>query len=127
MNKEQDTSIEMLMARMEEITSQMEKESLPLADMMALYKEGRTLEKKIRTLLDLTEKEIEILSADEAEDGEEQTADDGSRASQSSPPQARIKSGSIFRAGKARGSSGAHRPGGGVQNLFPPSHPCGTG
>ncbi|MBQ7059330.1 MAG: exodeoxyribonuclease VII small subunit [Firmicutes bacterium] len=72
MNNEKDTGIEVLMARLEEITSQMEKESLPLADMMALYKEGRTLEKKIRTLLDLTEKEIEILSADEAEDGEEQ-------------------------------------------------------
>ena len=72
MNNEKDTGIEMLMARLEEITSQMEKESLPLADMMALYKEGRTLEKKIRTLLDLTEKEIEILSTDEAEDGEEQ-------------------------------------------------------
>ena len=72
MNNEKDTGIEVLMARLEEITSQMEKESLPLADMMALYKEGRTLEKKIRTLLDLTEKEIEILSADEAENGEEQ-------------------------------------------------------
>ncbi|MBO4888752.1 MAG: exodeoxyribonuclease VII small subunit [Firmicutes bacterium] len=72
MNNEKDTGIEVLMTRLEEITSQMEKETLPLADMMALYKEGRTLEKKIREVLDMTEKEIEILSADSAEDGEEQ-------------------------------------------------------
>ena len=72
MNNEKDTGIEVLMTRLEEITSQMEKETLPLADMMALYKEGRTMEKKIREVLDMTEKEIEILSADSAEDGEEQ-------------------------------------------------------
>ena len=72
MNNEKDTGIEVLMTRLEEITSQMEKETLPLADMMALYKEGRTLEKKIREVLDMTEKEIEILSADSAEDGKEQ-------------------------------------------------------
>ena len=70
MNNEKDTGIEGLMERLEEITNRMEKESLPLADMMALYKEGRILEKKIRQALDLTEKEIEILSSEEQAEGE---------------------------------------------------------
>ena len=70
MDNEKDTGIEALMERLEEITSRMEKESLPLSDMMSLYKEGRTLEKKIRQALDLTEKEIEILSSEEQEEGE---------------------------------------------------------
>ncbi len=72
MNNEKEPGIEVLMARLEAITSQMEKESLPLAEMMELYKEGRALEKKIKKLLDLTEKEIEVLSEDDLTDNGEE-------------------------------------------------------
>ena len=72
MNNEKEPGIEVLMARLEEITSQMEKETLPLAEMMELYKEGRALEKKIKKMLDLTEKEIEVLGADDLTDNGEE-------------------------------------------------------
>ena len=37
-------SVEEAMQRLEEITLKMEEEALPLADMMALYKEGKKLQ-----------------------------------------------------------------------------------
>ena len=61
---EKELTVEELMENLQNITTRMEKEALPLSDMMKLYKEGKELEKKIRERLDLTEKEIEILSAE---------------------------------------------------------------
>lgn len=54
-------TLEEAMQRLEEITGQMEEETLPLADMLSLYKEGKKLEEYAKGLLDLTEKELLVL------------------------------------------------------------------
>lgn len=61
-------NLEEAMKRLEEITLQMEEEALPLADMMALYKEGKKLQEQCQKQLDLAEKEILLLDRQEAED-----------------------------------------------------------
>ena len=61
-------SLEEAMQRLEEITEKMEEEALPLADMMALYKEGKKLQEKCKKQLDLAEKEILMLDQAESED-----------------------------------------------------------
>lgn len=58
-------SLEDAMKRLDEITSIMEKETLPLNEMMSLFKEGKLLEEKCKALLDQAEKEIMELKADE--------------------------------------------------------------
>ena len=69
MTKEKDApetlSLEEALTRLEEITGTMEKETLPLEDMLALYKEGRKLEERCRSLLNRTEQELAILSKNE--------------------------------------------------------------
>lgn len=57
-----EMTVEQMLARLQTITDQMETGQLQLSQMMELYKEGKGLEKKIRDMLDLTEKEIEILN-----------------------------------------------------------------
>ncbi len=61
-------TLEEAMKRLEEITVKMEEEALPLADMMALYKEGKKLQEQCKKQLDLAEKEILMLDQDEAEE-----------------------------------------------------------
>jgi len=61
-------SLEEAMQRLEEITVKMEEEALPLADMMALYKEGKKLQEQCKKQLDLAEKEILMLDQAESED-----------------------------------------------------------
>ena len=61
-------SLEEAMQRLEEITAKMEEENLPLADMMALYKEGKKLQEQCKKQLDLAEKEILMLDREESED-----------------------------------------------------------
>jgi exodeoxyribonuclease VII small subunit len=61
-------SVEEAMQRLEEITLKMEEEALPLADMMALYKEGKKLQEQCKKQLDLAEKEILMLDQAESED-----------------------------------------------------------
>ena len=61
-------SLEEAMQRLEEITVKMEEEALPLADMMALYKEGKKLQEQCKKQLDLAEKEILMLDRAESED-----------------------------------------------------------
>ena len=60
-------SVEEAMQRLEEITLKMEEEALPLADMMALYKEGKKLQEQCKKQLDLAEKEILMLDQAESE------------------------------------------------------------
>ena len=60
------------LARRSEITEKMEKETLPLEEMMGLYREGKALESLSRKLLDKADQEIRILeAADQAEDAAE--------------------------------------------------------
>ena len=61
-------TLEEAMQRLEEITVKMEEEALPLADMMALYKEGKKLQEQCKKQLDLAEKEILMLDHAESED-----------------------------------------------------------
>ena len=61
-------TLEEAMQRLEEITVKMEEEALPLADMMALYKEGKKLQEQCKKQLDLAEKEILMLDQAESED-----------------------------------------------------------
>ena len=61
-------SVEEAMQRLEEITLKMEEEALPLADMMALYNEGKKLQEQCKKQLDLAEKEILMLDQAESED-----------------------------------------------------------
>ncbi len=61
-------SLEEAMQRLEEITVKMEEEALPLADMMALYKEGKKLQEQCKKQLDLAEKEILMLDQAGSED-----------------------------------------------------------
>ncbi len=61
-------TLEEAMQRLEEITIKMEEEALPLADMMALYKEGKKLQEQCKKQLDLAEKEILMLDQLEGED-----------------------------------------------------------
>ena len=61
-------SVEEAMQRLEEITLKMEEEALPLADMMALYKEGKKLQEQCKIQLDLAEKEILLLDQQDEED-----------------------------------------------------------
>ena len=71
MSKEPLT-LEEALARLSEITEKMEKETLPLEEMMGLYREGKALESLSRKLLDKADKEIRILeAADQAEDAAE--------------------------------------------------------
>lgn len=58
--------METLLERLNEITVRMETEKLPLSEMMQLFKEGKALEKQAKELLDLSEKEIQVLSAEES-------------------------------------------------------------
>lgn len=68
MADEKKIALEEAMKRLEEITESMEKETLPLDQLMALYKEGKSLEETCRSLLDAAEKEIEILSTETAKE-----------------------------------------------------------
>ncbi|MBR3404382.1 MAG: exodeoxyribonuclease VII small subunit [Firmicutes bacterium] len=71
MSKEPLT-LEEALARLSEITEKMEKETLPLEEMMGLYREGKALESLSRKLLDKADQEIRILeAADQAEDAAE--------------------------------------------------------
>lgn len=63
-----ELTLEEAMQRLEEITDQMEAQALPLADMLALYKEGKKLEEYAKSLLDLTEKELLVLEQGEKSD-----------------------------------------------------------
>ena len=70
MDTEKQLGVEALLEKLNQITDTMEQENLPLSEMMALFKEGKSLEKQIREQLDLAEKQIEILSVQEdAEEG----------------------------------------------------------
>lgn len=65
-------TLEEALARLSEITEKMEKETLPLEEMMGLYREGKALESLSRKLLDKADQEIRILEdADQAEDAAE--------------------------------------------------------
>lgn len=65
-------TLEEALARLSEITEKMEKETLPLEEMMGLYREGKALESLSRKLLDKADQEIRILeAADQAEDAAE--------------------------------------------------------
>ena len=56
-----------LLDRLSDITNRMEQEQLPLSEMMNLFKQGKTLEKQVKEMLDLTEKQIQMLSEEEGE------------------------------------------------------------
>ena len=60
-------TVEELLDRLSDITNRMEQEQLPLSEMMKLFKQGKTLEKQVKEMLDLTEKQIQMLSAEEGE------------------------------------------------------------
>lgn len=60
-----EPTLEQILQQLDELTSQMEQQDLPLDQMMSLYKQGKELEKKARQLLDQSQKELEILSAGE--------------------------------------------------------------
>ena len=61
-------TLEEAMERLEAITAKMEEEALPLADMMALYKEGKKLQEQCQKQLDLAEKEILMLDQEGLKD-----------------------------------------------------------
>ena len=61
--------LEEAMQRLEEITAKMEEEALGLADMMALYKEGKQLQQQCKKQLDLAEKEMLILDQSLMQEG----------------------------------------------------------
>lgn len=63
--------LEEAMQRLEEITVKMEEEALGLADMMALYKEGKQLQQQCKKQLDLAEKEMLILDQNLMQDQED--------------------------------------------------------
>ena len=65
-----EMTVEQMLDRLQAITDQMETGQLQLSQMMELYKEGKSLEKKIREMLDLTEKEIEMLNTAFDQDSE---------------------------------------------------------
>lgn len=60
-------TVEELLDRLSDITNRMEQEQLPLSEMMNLFKQGKALEKQVKEMLDLTEKQIQMLSAEEGE------------------------------------------------------------
>ena len=60
-------NVEELLDRLSDITNRMEQEQLPLSEMMNLFKQGKALEKQVKEMLDLTEKQIQMLSAEEGE------------------------------------------------------------
>jgi len=60
-----EMTLEEALERLSEITEKMEKETLPLEDMMALYREGKALEALCRSLLDKADQEILVLEASE--------------------------------------------------------------
>jgi|GEM_PF-3653027 len=64
MAEEKKGSVEEVLDRLEEITQRMEEE-LPLDEMLNLYKEGKKLQKEATQMLDLAEKELKVLSANE--------------------------------------------------------------
>ena len=55
-------NVEAKLARLEEITSKMEKEVLPLEEMMSLFSEGKALIKEVEEALKAAEAEVEKLS-----------------------------------------------------------------
>lgn len=55
--------LEEALAELEKIASKMEKESLPLAEMLSLYKDGVALSKHCEELLNAAEAELEKLEA----------------------------------------------------------------
>ena len=60
-------TVEELLDRLSDITNRMEQEQLPLSEMMNLFEQGKTLEKQVKEMLDLTEKQIQMLSEEEGE------------------------------------------------------------
>ncbi len=64
-------TLEQVMERLNAITEKMEKETLPLDQMMALYKEGKALEKEAKEQLLKADEEIRILEAQESKSDEE--------------------------------------------------------
>jgi exodeoxyribonuclease VII small subunit len=65
---EEAFNIEQAFARLEEITTQLEKPTTNLADSMKLYAEGVKLAEQCRVNLEGVEKEIQILSRKEEDD-----------------------------------------------------------
>lgn len=61
-------TLEEAMKRLEEITAQMEQEALPLTDMMRLYEEGVKLQEHCTKLLDLAEKQVQVLNGGEVDE-----------------------------------------------------------
>jgi exodeoxyribonuclease VII small subunit len=59
--KEEGPSFEVALARLEAIIEKLDDGNLPLAQALALYKEGNALAKRCRTLL--TEAEVEVKEA----------------------------------------------------------------
>ena len=67
---EEKKTLEEVMERLSAITEKMEKETLPLDQMMALYKEGKALEKEAKERLVQADEEIRILEAERGADEE---------------------------------------------------------
>ena len=66
-------SLEEMMARLEEITSELENEKLPLEKSLKLYEEGVKLASKCATELEAAKRKIKILQ--QGADGEIELAD----------------------------------------------------
>ena len=67
----ENKTLEQVMERLNAITEKMEKETLPLDQMMALYKEGKALEKEAKEQLLKADEEIRVLEAQESKSDEE--------------------------------------------------------
>ena len=59
---DQNMTFEQAMERLSQITNKMEDANSPLAELSSLYKEGQALYKYCQQTLDLTEKELIMLS-----------------------------------------------------------------
>ncbi len=75
-NPEKEMTLEEALDRLSEITEKMEKETLPLDEMMALYREGKALETLSRKLLDQADQEILVLEASEEAEEESEEPED---------------------------------------------------
>lgn len=68
MNAKKPKTLEEVMDRLLVITKTMEEKTLPLDQMMALYKEGKTLEKEAKEMLIKADEEIRILEEEEEDE-----------------------------------------------------------
>ena len=64
---EQKMTFEEALERLRQITEKMEDPGMPLAELSSLYKEGRELYRYCQEALDLTERELIILTGGEAD------------------------------------------------------------